>query len=108
MAISESNKYELIDQLADEFTARYRKGERPALKEYLDRYPELADDIRQLLPAMVEMEHVKEEIAAPADGAGGPPRRAKWATIKSCARSAMAAWALSMRRNRSRWAGAWP
>ena len=45
----------MIDLLAEEFAARYRRGERPALQEYLDRYPNLADDIRALFPALVEM-----------------------------------------------------
>ena len=46
----------LLTKLADEFATRYRAGERPPLKEYIDRYPELADDIRELFPAMVEIE----------------------------------------------------
>ena len=59
----------LLTRLADEFAARFRAGERPSLREYIDRYPELADDIRELLPAMVEIEQVKEdhqEAAEPA------------------------------------------
>ena len=56
-----SADYVLLTKLADEFAARYRAGERPALQEYIDRYPQLADDIRELLPAMVEMEQVKED-----------------------------------------------
>jgi eukaryotic-like serine/threonine-protein kinase len=65
-----SANYVLLTGLADEFAARYRAGERPPLQEYLDRYPELADDIRELFPAMVEIEQVKgdhqeaEELAA--------------------------------------------
>lgn len=55
-----SADYVLLTRLADEFAARYRAGERPALQEYLDRYPELADDIRELFPAMVQMEQAKE------------------------------------------------
>src|SRR5262249_52509344 len=51
----------LVDQLAEEFVLRYRRGERPSLQEYLDKYPELADDIRELFPALVEMEQVKED-----------------------------------------------
>jgi hypothetical protein len=43
MSISDSGKYDLLDQLAEEFAARFRRGERPALKEYTDRYPELAE-----------------------------------------------------------------
>jgi WD40 repeat protein/serine/threonine protein kinase len=71
MATSGSENYVLLTRLADEFAARYRTGERPSLQEYIDRYPELADDIRELFPAMVEMEQVKEdhqeagELAAP-------------------------------------------
>ena len=53
--------YVLLTRLADEFAARYRAGERPAVKEYIDRYPDLADDIRDLFPAMVEIEQVKED-----------------------------------------------
>jgi hypothetical protein len=57
--ISESSaNYVLLTRLADEVAARYRAGERPALQEYLDRYPHLADDLRELFPAMVEIEQV--------------------------------------------------
>src|SRR5438045_5420444 len=51
----------LFNQLADEFAARYRRGERPPLREYVEKYPELADDIRDLFPALVGMEQVKED-----------------------------------------------
>ncbi len=55
------DNYVLLTQLADEFAARYRAGERPRLQEYIDRHPELAEDIRELFPAMVEIEQVKED-----------------------------------------------
>ena len=60
MSISESEQYNLLDQLAEEFAERFRRGERPALEEYTDRYPELADEIRELFPAMVKVEQVDE------------------------------------------------
>src|SRR5438477_508391 len=72
MSPSSSANYVLLTRLADEFAARYRAGERPALQEYLERYPQLADEIRELFPALVEVEQVKEdhqeaaEQAAPA------------------------------------------
>jgi serine/threonine protein kinase len=56
-----SANYVLLTRLADEFAARYRAGERPPLQEYIDRYPELADDIRELFPAMAEIEQVRED-----------------------------------------------
>ncbi|HMF19928.1 MAG TPA: protein kinase, partial [Gemmataceae bacterium] len=61
MPASESENYALLDQLAEEFAARYRGGERPSLKEYTDRYPEMAEDIRELFPAMVQMEGAEED-----------------------------------------------
>ncbi len=64
MAASSSGKYDLLDQLANEFAERYHRGERPALQEYLDRYPDLADEIRELFPAMVEMERAKQDQVA--------------------------------------------
>ncbi|MHB1425069.1 MAG: serine/threonine-protein kinase [Gemmataceae bacterium] len=61
MPAHDPSQCELLDQLAEEFAERYRRGERPPLKEYLDKYPELADDIRTLFPALVEIEEVKED-----------------------------------------------
>src|SRR5438552_18044782 len=55
--------------LAEEFLDRYRRGERPALKEYVDRHPELAADIREVFPAMAMMENIalaEESIAVQA------------------------------------------
>jgi hypothetical protein len=48
----------LVLELAEEFLERYRAGQRPALKEYTDRYPELAGEIREVFPAMAMMEHI--------------------------------------------------
>ena len=41
MAFDESERDDLLDRLVEEFAARLRRGERPALKEYADRFPEL-------------------------------------------------------------------
>jgi len=61
MSASESEKYALLDQLAEEFAARFRCGERPSLKEYTDRYLDLAEDIRDVFPAMVEVELAEDD-----------------------------------------------
>jgi len=56
-----------IEQLAEEFLQRYRRGERPALVEYTTRYPELADDIRDVFAALVLVEEAgPQEMARPA------------------------------------------
>src|SRR5271165_3160120 len=49
-----------VEALAEEFLDRKRQGEQPTLREYVDRYPELADDIRDLFPALLMMEDLGE------------------------------------------------
>src|SRR4051794_35835209 len=63
-----------IEQLADSLVARFRAGERPSIDEYVARYPELADEIRELLPALVVIE---QDISVTGAGAetGPSPRR---------------------------------
>jgi serine/threonine protein kinase/WD40 repeat protein len=58
---SGSDKYALLDQIAEEFAERRRGGEHPSLREYVEKYPHLADDLRDILPAMAEIEQVKKD-----------------------------------------------
>ena len=69
---SNSGNYDRLDQLADEFAERYRRGERPSLKEYTDRHPEMAEDILALFPAMVDLEQA-EEVRQDGPESGSPP-----------------------------------
>jgi serine/threonine protein kinase/WD40 repeat protein len=71
-----------VEKLAEEFAERYRRGERPSLAEYTARYPELAAQIRELFPALVEMEQLASVDGphtgpySPAGaGNGGPPQQ---------------------------------
>ncbi len=103
-----------IERLADSFIARFRAGERPSIEEYAHRYPDLAGEIRDLLPALVELE-LNDSPGGTATGAPATPGdpeaaarpRGNSATISSSARSAGAAWAWSTRPCSSRWAGTW-
>ncbi|HUE71327.1 MAG TPA: protein kinase [Pirellulaceae bacterium] len=52
-----------IDLLAEEFVERFRRGERPAVSEYEARFPEQAEAIRDLFPALVIMENLKPHSA---------------------------------------------
>jgi WD40 repeat protein len=52
---------DFVDQLAEEFLTRYRRGERPAVQDYIAKHPAYADQIRDLFPALVVLEQ-----AAPA------------------------------------------
>jgi serine/threonine protein kinase/tetratricopeptide (TPR) repeat protein len=50
---------ELLDQLAEEFAERCRKGERPSIQEYIDRYPQAAESLREILPSVALLEQLK-------------------------------------------------
>src|SRR5438552_356846 len=48
-----------LGQIADEFVDAFRQGQRPSAEEFAGRYPEQADEIRDMLPALVLMETAK-------------------------------------------------
>jgi len=69
-----------VEILAEEFLDRKRRGETPTLREYLQRYPELADEIHDLFPALLMMEDLGEDSGATtgslaADGAAAVTTR---------------------------------
>lgn len=60
-----------LEELADEFAARHRRGERPTLTEYARKYPELADEILELFPALLVLEEIRPSASPTARGGGG-------------------------------------
>jgi serine/threonine protein kinase/WD40 repeat protein/Tfp pilus assembly protein PilF len=52
------SELDALGRVAEAFLARYRRGERPSVTEYTARYPELAEQIRDLFPALVVMEEL--------------------------------------------------
>jgi WD40 repeat protein/serine/threonine protein kinase len=59
-----SDERDPVERLAEEFMARNRRGEKPTLSEYAARYPELADDIRELFPTLLTMEDLGDSSLA--------------------------------------------
>jgi WD40 repeat protein/serine/threonine protein kinase len=62
-------------QIADEFVEAIRRGKSPSVEEFAQRYPEHADAIREILPALVLMERAKS-----ADDVPGQLHRAQAST----------------------------
>jgi serine/threonine protein kinase/WD40 repeat protein len=56
---SSSNARGPVELLADEFLARCKRGEKPTIKEYCDRHPDLADEIRDVFEALLMVEDLK-------------------------------------------------
>jgi serine/threonine protein kinase/WD40 repeat protein len=69
---SVASEFDPFDEVAESFVERYRRGERPSLEEYIDRYPALAQRIRELFPALAMVEQVGS-LGGP--HAGSPPEQ---------------------------------
>jgi hypothetical protein len=61
---SSSDERGPVDLLAEEFLARCKRGEKPTIKEYCDRRPELADEIRDVFEAVLMVEDLKPGSSA--------------------------------------------
>ena len=68
------SELDVFNELAHEFAERYRRGERPSLSEYTKSHPELAEEIRDLFPAMVMMEKLGGGADPPSASATDRPR----------------------------------
>ena len=100
-----------VEQLAEEFLDRRRRGQQVSIADYAQRRPDLAERIRELFPTLLLMEDLRP------DDVGGrvlrarprpPPSRrcpSGWAIFTFCGRLAGAGWALSTKRSRSRLVG---
>jgi serine/threonine protein kinase/WD40 repeat protein len=59
---SAGDELDLLDEIAQEFLARYRNGEHPAVSEYVARIPEKENELRDLLSALVMVEGLKPHV----------------------------------------------
>ena len=65
-----------LEELAESFVEGYRRGRRPSVDEYAAQHPELAEEIRDLFPALLMIEEAAVERSESAVPAGGSiPRR---------------------------------
>jgi WD40 repeat protein/serine/threonine protein kinase len=76
MSDNDPSSADPFGDIADEFVEAFRRGQRPSVEEFARRYPEYADDIRDMLPALALMEKAKS-----AADAAGQPRPAKAAAV---------------------------
>ena len=67
-----------VERLAEEFVARHRRGDRPLPAEYAERYPQWAERIHSLFPALLLIEQHKPGVGDQSGGSGrshSTPRR---------------------------------
>src|SRR5262249_44302152 len=76
MGESDASAADPFGQIADEFVEALRQGQRPSVEEFARRYPAHADQIREMLPALVLMEQAKSPDHTSGEGtspAAAPP-----------------------------------
>lgn len=67
-----------------------RRGEEPTVEEYARRHPELAPEIRDLLPTMLAVDRLASEAGEPrAPGAGGRPEFPGYRVLREIGRGGM-------------------
>jgi serine/threonine protein kinase len=62
----------LLAEAADDFMGRLDRGEQPQVAAYAERYPQIADVLRQVLPALELMRSAPPPSGPPADAEAGP------------------------------------
>ncbi len=71
------NTEDTVLELAEEFVERCRMGESPSIAEYIERHPELADEIREVFPMVADMEEFAlanhRHHSAPVSSSNGRP-----------------------------------
>lgn len=63
-ALAPTANQDPVELIASEFLDRVHRGENPSVEEYVAKYPALADEIRDLFPAMLAMEQLKADKSA--------------------------------------------
>src|SRR5438128_11102362 len=74
MSTDSSSDRDPVERLAEEFLERRRRGENASIDDYAERYPEWAERIREVFPALEMMERLKPgsgELTGSFDGEGG-------------------------------------
>jgi serine/threonine protein kinase len=76
-------KRDPIEVMAESFLERFRRGERPSIDEYAAKYPELAHEIRDLLPALVQLER---DLSVSGEATGSLQAAPRAATLRGAPR----------------------
>lgn len=62
-----SSSRQRVDILGEDFLRRLSHGESPSIEEYAEKYPEIADEIREIFPALRIMDQVAPDTQDPLD-----------------------------------------
>ena len=88
---SDDTQRDPVEQLASEFAQRYRDGDDVTVEEYAVRYPDWADEIRDLFPTIAAMERLNTKRTRDSAVTGRiiPKRLGDYRIIEEIARGGM-------------------
>ena len=67
---TQSQGENLVGSIIESFLKRVRNGERPALSDLVSRYPDLAEELQEIIPALVNLEQLGNPFGSTL---GSPP-----------------------------------
>lgn len=81
-----------LEQIAEEFVAQLRKGSGVAISEYVERYPDLANEIEEYFPAIIALEggkHISDSNGKVSLGASTPKQLGDFRIVQEIGRGGM-------------------
>ncbi|HQR08446.1 MAG TPA: protein kinase [Gemmatales bacterium] len=61
MTTATNTTHDPVDRLAEDFLTRYRRGERPSISEYARQFPDVANQVADVIQVMLLMENLGAE-----------------------------------------------
>ena len=81
-----------LEQIAEEFIARIRAGNKPEISEFAERYPDFATDIEEYFPAIAALEggkHIEQVHGKVSLGASTPQQLGDFKIVREIGRGGM-------------------
>ncbi len=72
MTLESKIAHDPVDRLAEDFLARYRRGERPSISEYARQFPDVAGEVADVIQVLLLMENLGAEQAESNENDVGP------------------------------------
>jgi serine/threonine protein kinase len=67
-----TNTHDPVDRLAEDFLKRFRQGERPSVTEYAKQFPDVADQVAEVIQVLLLMENLGAEQDNSSDQSAEP------------------------------------
>src|SRR5262245_11340731 len=91
MTVATSHVHDSVDRLAEDFLQRYRQGHRPSITEYAQQFPDVADQVADVINVLLLMEDLgaKQNQAGDAGADPMPERLGGYRVLREIGRGGM-------------------